>query len=141
MSLHRPTLAALTVLCGLALADAPSSNPGPTPSPQHGTGRAGEGGELLGEWLLKLPAGFEFEVSIVADERPDHFVVRGKKATNLLGVYKLGDGKLCLVTPQNAQMAGLVWEVKDRNTLLLVEQSEKKRPADYRGAILSRQDK
>lgn len=97
---------------------------------------------LAGDWLLTMPAGHEFDAAIEADDRPNFYVFKPKMGgNNLAGVYELKDGnRLTLVTPRKVGMQGLVWEVKNSNTLILIEHPPStQRGSDYTGSTLGRQ--
>jgi hypothetical protein len=94
---------------------------------------------LQGEWQLTLPAGFEFTMTVEPHSEPHHYLLRGDKASNLQGLYKLEGERLEMVTPKVPRIDGLVWEFSASGGLVLVEQPEGSRPgADYRGATLKR---
>jgi hypothetical protein len=57
----------------------------------------------------------------------------------LRGEYELREGRLSMMKPEDEKMTGLVWEVKNRNVLMLVEHPEASQfGSDYRNATLSR---
>src|SRR5881409_97885 len=72
--------------------------------------------DLAGRWLLTMPAGFEYEATLMTSG--EGYRLRCP-ATNLRGVYQLRDGHLIATAPDNERMTGLVWEVKNRNVLIL----------------------
>jgi hypothetical protein len=97
--------------------------------------------KLVGKWLLTMPAGFEYEAQFERAETKNDVVSYRltTKATNLRGVYAFIDGRLTLVQPDEANMAGLAWEIKNRNVILLVVHPESAHVgADYRNASLTR---
>ena len=85
-----------------------------------------------------MPGGFEYEASLEQIEKSSKFrLISG--AANLRGEYELRDGRLSMVKPEDKKMTGLVWEVKNRNVLLLVERPESSQfGSDYRNSTLSR---
>lgn len=94
--------------------------------------------DLAGGWLLTMPAGFEYEASLEPIEKSNKYrLICG--ATNLRGEYELREGRLSMVRPEEEMMTGLVWEVKNRNVLVLVEHPESSQfGSDYRDSTLSR---
>jgi hypothetical protein len=93
--------------------------------------------DLAGTWLLTMSAGFEYEAVLEATEKPGEFRLRG--AGNLNGVYVLRNGKLSIAEPDNEKMQGLVWDVLNRNVVLLTEHPESSQfGSDYRRSTLSR---
>jgi hypothetical protein len=87
-----------------------------------------------------MPAGFEYEATLVRVGEDGRYRLRCR-ATNLSGVYELRGRRLKAVSPDNERMTGLVWEVKNRNVLLLTVHPETAAVgADYRNATLSRQE-
>ena len=57
----------------------------------------------------------------------------------LRGEYELSGGRLSIVRPEDEKMTGLVWRVRNRNLLELVEHPVSSQfGSDYRGAILVR---
>jgi hypothetical protein len=86
-----------------------------------------------------MPAGFEYAATLVRIGEDGHYRLRCP-ATNLSGVYNLSDRRLTAVSPDNERMTGLVWEIKNRNVLLLTVHPETAAVgSDYRNATLSRQ--
>jgi hypothetical protein len=85
-----------------------------------------------------MPRGFEFDAILEPTGQPGHYRLRAN-APNLRGEYLLADGRLAMAAPENQYLAGLVWEVKNRNVLLLTEQPDTLHVgSDYRNATLSR---
>ena len=109
--------------------------PVPVPAPAPATAKSVD---LAGGWLLTMPAGFEFEATLEQIEKSSKYrLVSG--AANLRGVYELKEGRLSMVQPEDERMIGLVWEIKNRNVLVLVEHPEASQfGSDYRNATLSR---
>lgn len=93
--------------------------------------------DLAGTWLLTMPRGHEFEATLVA-LKPGEFELQ-TEAHNLRGVYTLRDGRLEMSKPVNERMVGLVWEVKNRNVVVLSDHPESSQlGSNYRNATLSR---
>jgi len=94
---------------------------------------------LADGWRLRMPAGFEYDATLEPTGEPGRFRLKCG-ATLLRGVYEFRRDRLSMIRPEDPQMKGLVWEVKDENRLVLVEHPEESRPGqDYRGATLTRQ--
>jgi hypothetical protein len=95
--------------------------------------------DLGGTWLLTMPRGFEYEARLERiDDTAEYRLICG--ATMLRGGYKLCGRRLTMARAEDEQMAGLVWEVKNKNVLVLIEHPEKSQfGSDYRNATLSRQ--
>jgi hypothetical protein len=99
---------------------------------------AAEPVDLEGRWLLTMPREFEYEAQIERVEGEDKFRLTCE-AWNLRGIYRLCDGRLTIVQPENERLIGLVWEIKNKNVLLLTEHPESSQVgSDYRNATLSR---
>lgn len=95
--------------------------------------------DLSGRWLLTMPAGFEYDATLERVDEPGRYRLRCR-ATNLSGVYAFRGRCLTAVSPDNEQMTGLGWELKNRNVLLLTVHPESAAVgSDYRDATLSRQ--
>jgi hypothetical protein len=92
-----------------------------------------------GRWLLTMPAGFEYNATL--EPGPEAGLYRLRCGAVLLqGLYELRGKRLTMAQPVDPKLVGLVWEVKNRNTLVLVEHPEKAQfGSDYRGATLGRQ--
>ena len=94
---------------------------------------------LTGEWLLTMVGEFEFDVRIEPDDRPNFFVLR-LPGSNIAGVYELKGNRLEMSRPEDERYVGLVWELKNANTLILIEHPKTSRfSSDYTGATLGRQ--
>ncbi len=99
---------------------------------------AAEPVDLEGRWLLTMPKGFEYEAQLKRVDSEDKFRLTCD-AWNLRGIYRLCDGRLTIVQPENERLIGLVWEIKNKNVLLLTEHPESSQVGcDYRNATLSR---
>ncbi len=108
----------------------PADRPRPTPF---------QANDLVGHWLLTMPAGFEYDATIERVGDDGRFRLQCR-AANLRGVYELRGRKLSAVVPDNEVMTGLAWEVKNRNVLILTEHPDTASVgSDYRNATLSRQ--
>lgn len=94
---------------------------------------------LEGRWLLTMPAGFEYDA--VLEPAVEYGLLRLKcGATNHTGLYEVRGNRLVVVQPENLYLRGLAWEVKNKNSLVLVEQPNTAQVgSDYRGATLGRQ--
>lgn len=94
---------------------------------------------LKGNWLLTMPRGFEYNA--VLETGPEYGLLRLQcGALNLQGLYELKDGKLVMVKPDNQHLAGLEWDIRNQNTLILEKQPNTAQVgSDYRGATLGRQ--
>lgn len=102
---------------------------------------AAEPVDIAGAWLLTMPRGFEYDATLFAGPEAGLFRLKCG-ALNLGGLYELKGKRLTMVQPQVERMNGLVWEVKNQNTLVLVQHPEKSQfGADYSGATLGRQKK
>ena len=97
-----------------------------------------EPADLEGCWLLTMPKGFEYEAQLERVDDAGQFRITCQ-AWNLRGIYRLSDGRLTIVQPENERLIGLVWEIKNKNVLLLTEHPESSQVgSDYRNATLSR---
>lgn len=112
-------------------AEAPRASPSPAP----GTPSL----DLAGTWLLTMPKGFEYEARWErVDGKLEYRLVCG--ATMLRGGYEFCGRRLRMTRAEDERLAGLVWEVKNKNVLLLIEHPEESQfGSDYRNATLSRQ--
>jgi hypothetical protein len=93
--------------------------------------------QITGEWLLTLPAGYEYAATIEPTDTAEEYRLV-TKAVNLRGVYRLEGRKLAITQPVKEKMSGLAWDVLNNNAIVLVEQSPRSSPADYRRATLTR---
>jgi hypothetical protein len=108
-----------------------ASQPGPA---QPNSQRDGVG--LEGEWEATLPAGFTRRWSIL---HLDDTRYRVLKAGTLSGVYELRGDRLVMVEPDEKRLTEFVWQIKDSNSLVLIESPPvSKVGSDYRGAMLRR---
>ncbi|MGI8978380.1 MAG: hypothetical protein ACR2FY_04055 [Pirellulaceae bacterium] len=94
--------------------------------------------DLTGKWLLTMPRGIEYEARLERLENGTKYrLVAG--AANLRGTYELRDGRLSMIQPENERMTGLVWEIKNKNVVVLSEHPEESQfGSDYRNSTLSR---
>jgi len=98
---------------------------------------AGEPPDLAGHWLLTMPRGFEYDAILEPGVEAGLYRLRCG-AVNLQGVYELRGRRLTMIQPVNSRLAGLVWEIKNKNVLLLIEHPEPSRVgSDYRNASLT----
>jgi hypothetical protein len=102
--------------------------------------RTGSVDDLTGRWLMTLPAGFQYLAKI---ERSDDGA--GYRlycpAANLQGEYIVREGRRFTIRPEDLPLAGLTWDIKNANLLVLTEQPiPSPVGADYRGAVLVRID-
>lgn len=94
---------------------------------------------ISGQWLLTMPKGFEYEVHLRKVDGADKYRL-DCGATMLRGEYELNGRRLSMLKPDDERLTGLVWEIKNKNVLVLVEHPEKSQfGSDYRNATLSRQ--
>ncbi len=90
-------------------------------------------------WLLTMPRGFEYDATLEPAGEVGLYRLRCG-ALNLQGLYEVRGGRLTLVKPDNLHLAGLAWEIRNNNALLLTEQPNQEQVgSDYRGATLGRQ--
>lgn len=93
---------------------------------------------ISGQWLLTMPKGFEYEVRLRKIDGADKYRLECG-ATMLRGEYELSGRRLSMLKPDDERLTGLVWEIKNKNVLVLVEHPEKSQfGSDYRNATLSR---
>lgn len=94
--------------------------------------------QLAGRWLLTMPSGFLWDATL--EPAGEAGLVRLQTpATNLRGLYELRGRKLVLVQPDNPRMAGIVWELRGPNGLVLTEHPERAHVgSNYTGATLQR---
>lgn len=94
---------------------------------------------LTGRWLLTMPRGFEYDATLEAAGEVGLYRLRCG-ALNLQGLYEARGRRLILVKPDHRHLAGLAWEIRNNNALLLTEQPNQAQVgSDYRGATLGRQ--
>lgn len=100
---------------------------------------AAEAFPLAGRWLLTMPRGFEYDATLEPAGEVGLYRLRCG-ALNLQGLYEMRRKCLTLVKPDNLHLAGLAWEIRNNNALLLTEQPNQAQVgSDYRGATLGRQ--
>lgn len=87
---------------------------------------------------LALTRRFEYEAQLKRVDGAGKYHLTCE-AWNLRGIYCLSDGRLTIVQPENERLVGLVWEIKNKNVLLLTVHPEGSQVgSDYRNATLSR---
>jgi hypothetical protein len=91
--------------------------------------------DLAGDWLLTLPAGFQYRVAL---ERTDDGRYRLSSSGNSAGVYERRGDKLFMFAPEDERHDVFTWQVLNANTLLLIDETGAS-GARYAGATLCRQ--
>jgi hypothetical protein len=95
-------------------------------------------GDLAGRWILTMPGGAQWNARFEKFCRCNHIHLFCG-ATMLRGEYDLSGTRLAMERPDDEKMVGLVWKVKNRNLLELVEHPASSQfGSDYRGAVLVR---
>lgn len=107
--------------------------------PQVQTVKAAEV-DLTGRWLMTLPAGFQYLTKIERSDDEAGYRLYCR-AANLRGEYIVREGRRFTIRPEDLPLAGLTWDIKNANLLVLTEQPiPSPVGADYRGAVLVRID-
>lgn len=91
--------------------------------------------DFSGDWLLTLPAGFQYKVEFSATEDGR---LRLKEAHNLAGIYQLRGDRLFMSEPVRERHSVFTWQILNANTLLLIDETGAS-GARYSGATLGRQ--
>lgn len=135
--MSRRLAAALLLLAPLALPaiggdDAPkltyASRRGPRPQPV----------DLQGRWILTMPNGVQWDATFEKRCRCGNITLRCGAAL-LQGEYELTGDRLTMSHPTDERMISLVWRVRNRNALELIEHPVTSQfGSDYRGALLVR---
>jgi|LGOV01.1.fsa_nt_gb hypothetical protein len=94
------------------------------------------GTDLRGSWTLTLPAGFKKKTKIEYAGKMRYRIITGG---NTGGIYEMSGSKLKKMNPKNDRDKHYIWEIEDKDNLLLVEApSVGAVGSDYTGAIISR---
>jgi hypothetical protein len=91
--------------------------------------------DLAGRWLLTLPAGFQYRVTLEAAGEGSYRITGGLA---FAGVYELQGEKLAMVEPVDKRMTVFDWTLHNGNSLTLVAETGAS-GARYVGATLGRQ--
>lgn len=91
--------------------------------------------DLAGDWLLTLPAGYQYRVSIdsLGENR-----FRLKNAVAFSGVYQLNGDVLQIVEPSDERLNVFDWQLHNVNSMTLVDETGAS-GARYVGATMGRQ--
>lgn len=96
----------------------------------------GNASEYAGIWRMKLPAGFEYDVTLTLEENgllrmncPGH-------ALNLLGDFACVGNELRLIESRQERVDDYIWVFRTGKLVLAVD--EQHHGASYRGATLTR---
>jgi hypothetical protein len=135
------TVGSFFTAAGLSAYYAPAPPP-PVPRKDKAPPAMGKQGKpadkLPGQWLLKLPAGFQYQVVIrqVGEKRYSL-----EKAVRFSGVYELRDGQLVLVKPARPGESAYAWKVRGDEWTLVAQPPVAKTGSNYLGAILTRRQR
>jgi hypothetical protein len=91
--------------------------------------------DLDGDWLMTLPAGFQYRVAL---QRTDDGRYRLASLGNSAGVYERRGDKLYMFAPDDERHDVFTWRILNANTLLLIDETGAS-GARYAGATLCRQ--
>lgn len=125
------------------LVSATSATPEPNPAAEFAQVRKqrteendrGNASEFVGEWMLRLPRGFEYAVKIT--QRDDGLLVMDcEKSIVLIGTFAFQKNRLSLVETKESNIHDFVWEYRDGVMTLITERVEN--GGNYLGATLSR---
>ncbi len=92
-------------------------------------------GQLGGDWLLTLPAGFQYRISLEALQDGRYQLQHG---SNFAGIYEVRGDKLFMSEPVDERHDVFTWRILNANTLLLIDETGAS-CALYAGATLGRQ--
>ena len=117
-----------------AAAEAPASEQAPRPTAAARLGEQPAEFDLAGRWLLTLPAGYQYRITIEAlGENRYRF-----PSLSFAGVYELKGQKLVMVEPVDKRMIVFDWTINNVNNLTLTDETGAS-GARYAGATLGRQ--
>lgn len=91
--------------------------------------------DLGGDWLLTLPAGFQYRVSF---ESLGEGFYRVRGANNLAGKYEHRGDRLYMSGPDRERHTVCTWQILNANTLTLIDETGAS-GARYAGATMGRQ--
>lgn len=91
--------------------------------------------DLGGDWLLTLPAGFQYRVTF---ESLGEGFYRVRGANNLAGKYEQRGDRLLMSEPDRERHTVCTWQILNANTLTLIDETGAS-GARYAGATLGRQ--
>jgi hypothetical protein len=91
--------------------------------------------DLSGNWLLTLPAGYQYRVTFDA-LRENRYRLRN--AASFSGVYQLNGDVLQIVEPSNERLNVFDWQLHNVNSMTLVDETGASGP-HYAGATMGRQ--
>ncbi len=101
-------------------------------------GLATAGFDPAGRWRLTMPAGFEYDATLEPLREAGQYRLHCGAAT-LRGVYSLQGRRLTMKAPEDERLVGLVWQIKNVNTLLLTDHpAQSQFGSDYTNATLCR---
>lgn len=90
--------------------------------------------DLTDDWMLTLPAGYTYRVSVLAVSKDKIKIVTGG---NLSGTFRLRGHTLTIIDPSDKRKANTTWTLATRDKLVLTR-SPQGMGSDYTGAILTR---
>jgi hypothetical protein len=93
---------------------------------------------LAGKWRVFLPAGFEREITLTADEAGQYHLEPGH--LNFSGPYKIQDDHLVSMETTEAPAGQYSWKINSPYLLTLTKQAAEV-GSDYTGAVLFRSRK
>ncbi|MDB5351997.1 MAG: heme-binding protein [Planctomycetota bacterium] len=94
--------------------------------------------DLAGRWILTMPSGAQWNATFEKNCRCNHIDLRCGGGL-LQGEYEMKGGWLAVAKPTDEKLTGLVWKIRNRNLLELVEHPVASQfGSDYRGAVLVR---
>jgi hypothetical protein len=96
----------------------------------------GNASEFAGHWRMKLPAGFEYNITLKQEENGLLRMTCPGHALNLLGDFACVGNELRLVEPRKERVDDCIWVYRDGKLVLALE--EHGHGANYRGATLTR---
>ncbi len=96
----------------------------------------GNASEFAGTWRMKLPAGFEYNVTLNQEENGLLRMTCLGHALNLLGDFSCVGNELRLVAARQERVDDYIWVYRDGKFVLALE--EHRHGAYYRGATLTR---
>lgn len=109
--------------------------PAPSDAPEAEQTAAEVPLDLGGDWLLTLPAGFQYRVSFESLGE-EFYRLRGAK--NLAGKYERRGDRLYMSEPDRERHTVATWQLLNANTLTLIDETGAS-GARYAGATLGRQ--
>lgn len=96
----------------------------------------GNASEFVGNWRMKLPAGFEYNITLKQEENGLIRMTCPGHALNLLGDFACVGNELRLVAARQERVDDCIWVYLEGKFVLALE--EHGHGANYRGATLTR---